>query len=159
MFFIKSVGRVCKHKTQSYRESCLFHFSHFELYFALHSCVLSTFQQHLLQFPTIISHIVDLASIFAPFQNKVMSIKLSHNWRRLRATSFSVKSVVQVENKSVKNTNKQTNDVSALCLTPRVLHCALTFFFFWLISFVTRATDFTKKQGLIVVYSRRHMES
>ena len=29
-------------------------FSHFELYFALHSCVLSTFKQHLLQFPTII---------------------------------------------------------------------------------------------------------
>ena len=115
MFFIKSVGRVCKHKTQSYRESCLFHFSHFELYFALHSCVLSTFQHHLLQFLTIISHIVDLASIFVPFQNKVMSIKLSHNGRRLPATSFSVKSVVQVK----------TNT----CLTPRVLHCALTFFF------------------------------
>ena len=32
----------------------VFHFSHFELYFALHSCVLSTFQQHLLQFPTMI---------------------------------------------------------------------------------------------------------
>ena len=32
----------------------MFHFSHFELYFVLHSCVLSTFQQHLLQFPTII---------------------------------------------------------------------------------------------------------
>ena len=32
----------------------MFHFSHFELYFALHSRVLSTFQQHLLQFPTII---------------------------------------------------------------------------------------------------------
>ena len=31
--------RVRKHKTQSYRESCMFHFSHFELYFALHSCV------------------------------------------------------------------------------------------------------------------------
>ena len=27
---------------------------HFELYFALHPCVLSTFQKHLLQFPTII---------------------------------------------------------------------------------------------------------
>ena len=35
-------------------ESCVFHFSHFELYFALHSCVSSTFQQHLLQFPIII---------------------------------------------------------------------------------------------------------
>ena len=32
----------------------MFHFSNFELYFVLHSCVLSTFQQHLLQFPTII---------------------------------------------------------------------------------------------------------
>ena len=32
----------------------VFHFSHFELYFALHSCVLSTFQQHLLQFPTVL---------------------------------------------------------------------------------------------------------
>ena len=30
------------------------YFSHFELYFAIHSCVLGTFQQHLLQFPTII---------------------------------------------------------------------------------------------------------
>ena len=29
-------------------------FSHFELYFALHSRILSTFLQHLLQFPTII---------------------------------------------------------------------------------------------------------
>ena len=34
-----------------------FNFSHFELYFALHSCVLSTFQQHLLLFPSIILHI------------------------------------------------------------------------------------------------------
>ena len=51
---IKSVWRVLKHETQSYRESCVFHFSHFELYFSLHSCVLSAFQQHLLQFPTII---------------------------------------------------------------------------------------------------------
>ena len=33
-----------------HRESCVFHFSHFELYFALLSCVPSTFQQHLLQF-------------------------------------------------------------------------------------------------------------
>ena len=48
----KSVWRVRKHETQSYRESCVYHFSHFELYFDLHSCVLSTFQQHLLQFPT-----------------------------------------------------------------------------------------------------------
>ena len=54
MFFIKSVWQVRKHETQSYRESYVLHFSHFELYFALHSCVLSTFQQHLLQFPTII---------------------------------------------------------------------------------------------------------
>ena len=43
---IKSVWRVRKHETQSNRESCVFHFSHFELYFALHSCVLSTFQQY-----------------------------------------------------------------------------------------------------------------
>ena len=48
------VWRVRKHETQCYRESCVFHFSHFELYFALHSCVLSTFQQHSLPFPTII---------------------------------------------------------------------------------------------------------
>ena len=48
-----TVWRVHKHKTQSYRESCVFHFSNFELYFALHLHVLSTFQQHLLQFPTI----------------------------------------------------------------------------------------------------------
>ena len=48
------VWRVRKHETQCYRESCVFHFSHFELYFALHSCVLSTFQQHSLLFPTII---------------------------------------------------------------------------------------------------------
>ena len=34
-----------------------FNFSHFELYFALHSCVLSTFQQHLLLFPSSILHI------------------------------------------------------------------------------------------------------
>ena len=46
-----------KHETQSYRKSCVFRFSHFELYFALHSCVLSTLQQHLLQFPTIRSRI------------------------------------------------------------------------------------------------------
>ena len=32
MFFIKSVWRVRKHETQSYRESCVFHFSHFDLY-------------------------------------------------------------------------------------------------------------------------------
>ena len=51
---IKSVLQVRKHETQSNRESCVFHFSHFELYFALHSCVLSTFQQHLLQFLIII---------------------------------------------------------------------------------------------------------
>ena len=44
---------VRKHETQSNRESCVFHFSHFELYFALHSCVSSTLQQHLLLFPTI----------------------------------------------------------------------------------------------------------
>ena len=56
MFFIKSVWQVRKHETQSYRESYVLHFSHFELYFALHSCVLSTFQQHLLQFPTIIHY-------------------------------------------------------------------------------------------------------
>ena len=31
----------------------MFHFSNFELYFTLHLHVLSTFQQHLLQFPTI----------------------------------------------------------------------------------------------------------
>ena len=43
-----------KHETQSNRESCVFHFSHFELCFALHSRVLSTFLQHLVQFPTII---------------------------------------------------------------------------------------------------------
>ena len=54
---IWSVWRVREHETQSYRESCVFHFSHFELYFALHSCVLSTFQQHLLLFPSIILHI------------------------------------------------------------------------------------------------------
>ena len=48
------VWRVRKHETQCYRESCVFHFSHFELCFALHSCVLSTFQQHSLPFPTII---------------------------------------------------------------------------------------------------------
>ena len=29
---LKSVGRVRKHETQSYRESCVFHFSYFELY-------------------------------------------------------------------------------------------------------------------------------
>ena len=29
---IKSVWRVRKHETQSYMESCVFHFSHFELY-------------------------------------------------------------------------------------------------------------------------------
>ena len=51
---IKSVWRVRKHETQSNRESCVFHFSRFELYFALHSCVLSTFKQHLLLFPTTI---------------------------------------------------------------------------------------------------------
>ena len=34
---------------ESYRESCVFHFSHFDLYFALHSCVPSAIQQHLLQ--------------------------------------------------------------------------------------------------------------
>ena len=50
--------RVRKHETQSNRESCVFHFSHFELYFALHSCVLSTFQKHLLLFPTIIMIII-----------------------------------------------------------------------------------------------------
>ena len=54
MFFIKSFWQVRKHETQSYRESCMFRFSHFELYFALHSCVLSTLQRYLLQFPTII---------------------------------------------------------------------------------------------------------
>ena len=43
---------------------CVFHFSHFELYFALHSCVLSTFQQHLLQFPTIIWSIIMLVLFF-----------------------------------------------------------------------------------------------
>lgn len=32
MFFIKYVWRVRKHETQSYRESCVFHFSHFEQY-------------------------------------------------------------------------------------------------------------------------------
>ena len=51
---IKSVWRVRKHETQSNRELCVFHFSRFELYFALHSCVLSTFKQHLLLFPTTI---------------------------------------------------------------------------------------------------------
>ena len=30
--FIKSVWRVHKQKTQSYRESCVLHFGHFELY-------------------------------------------------------------------------------------------------------------------------------
>ena len=59
--------RVRKHETQSYRESCVFHFSHFELYFALHSCVLSTFQQHLLQFPTIIYIIKNLLFILITY--------------------------------------------------------------------------------------------
>ena len=31
MFFIKFVGRVREHETQSYGESCVFHFNHFEL--------------------------------------------------------------------------------------------------------------------------------
>ena len=45
----------------------MFHFSHFELYFALHSCVLSTFQQHLLQFPTIIYIIKNLLFILITY--------------------------------------------------------------------------------------------
>ena len=149
MFFIKSVGRVCKHKTQSYRESCLFHFSHFELYFALHSCVLSTFQQYLLQFPTIISHIVDLASIFAPFQNKVMSIKLSHNWRRLRATSFSVKSVVQVKTNQWKiQTNKQMMLVPCASL-PEFCTAHWHFFFFdWFLLWPARRISLKNKDLL-----------
>ena len=32
MFFIESVWRVRKHEAQSNRESCVFHFSYFELY-------------------------------------------------------------------------------------------------------------------------------
>ena len=53
-----SVWRVRKHEAQSNRESCVFHFSHFKLYFALHSCLLSTFQKHLLLFPTINANII-----------------------------------------------------------------------------------------------------
>ena len=34
---------------ESYREPCVIHFSHFDRYFALHSCVSSAIQQHLLQ--------------------------------------------------------------------------------------------------------------
>ena len=39
MFFIKSVGRVRKHETQSNREFCVFHFSHFELYLEFIFCL------------------------------------------------------------------------------------------------------------------------
>ena len=36
---IKSVWWVRKHETQSYRESCVFHFSHFELYIYIYMLV------------------------------------------------------------------------------------------------------------------------
>ena len=48
-----SLCRVHSPTPSSTGESCVFHFSHFELHFVLRSCVLSTLQQHLLQFPTI----------------------------------------------------------------------------------------------------------
>ena len=41
MFFIKSVWRVRKHETQSYRESCVFHFSHFDLYINIYIYIIS----------------------------------------------------------------------------------------------------------------------
>ena len=50
MFFIKSVWRVRKHETQSYRESCVFHFSHFDLYINIYILFLNhwfdTFGRH-----------------------------------------------------------------------------------------------------------------
>ena len=49
--------------------TCVFHFSHFELYFALHSCVSNTFQQHLLQFPTTNFHVYQYCDEF-PKPNK-----------------------------------------------------------------------------------------
>ena len=52
--FLFSFFSFLLYSTRCPWESCVFHFSHFELYFALHSCVLSTFQQHLLQFLIII---------------------------------------------------------------------------------------------------------
>ena len=100
-----------KHETQSYRESFVFHSIHFELYFALHPCVLSTFQQHLLQFPTI-----NLTIMF-PCSYALVALEI-HDYIQMYITVYFPKLIYEAEN--YQHCNKRIVRMKMIFFSERI---------------------------------------